>query len=287
MTVRLSGGAASLADWRAIYAGAGVALDPASDCARRSGRRRRRAHHRARRAGLWGEHRFRQARQRPHRRRGPRPAPAQHRAFSCRRRRRTRVRRRNAAHDGAEARFAGAGRSGVRPATLALLEAMLNRGVTPVVPAQGSVGASGDLAPARPYDRGDDRRRRGALRRRRPPGVGRPRTRRPCSLRARPEGGARAPQRHAVLDRARARGPVRGRTRVSRGARDRRPLDRRGARLRRSRSIRASWRCAGIAARARSRRPSPRLWPAARSASPTATAIRACRTPIACAASRR
>ena len=35
----------------------------------------------------------------------------------------------------------------MRPATLALLEAMLKRGVTPVVPAQGSVGASGDLAP--------------------------------------------------------------------------------------------------------------------------------------------
>ncbi len=39
------------------------------------------------------------------------------------------------------------GASGVQPATLALLEAMLRRGVTPVVPAQGSVGASGDLAP--------------------------------------------------------------------------------------------------------------------------------------------
>ena len=39
------------------------------------------------------------------------------------------------------------GASGVRPATLALLEAMLQRGVLPVVPAQGSVGASGDLAP--------------------------------------------------------------------------------------------------------------------------------------------
>jgi histidine ammonia-lyase len=39
------------------------------------------------------------------------------------------------------------GASGVRPETLALLEAMLARGVTPVVPAQGSVGASGDLAP--------------------------------------------------------------------------------------------------------------------------------------------
>ena len=39
------------------------------------------------------------------------------------------------------------GASGIRPATLALLEAMLVRGVIPVVPAQGSVGASGDLAP--------------------------------------------------------------------------------------------------------------------------------------------
>jgi len=39
------------------------------------------------------------------------------------------------------------GASGVRRQTLALLEAMLARGVTPVIPAQGSVGASGDLAP--------------------------------------------------------------------------------------------------------------------------------------------
>lgn len=39
------------------------------------------------------------------------------------------------------------GASGVRPATMALLEAMVARGLTPVIPAQGSVGASGDLAP--------------------------------------------------------------------------------------------------------------------------------------------
>jgi histidine ammonia-lyase len=39
------------------------------------------------------------------------------------------------------------GASGVRLETLRLLEAMLARGLTPVVPAQGSVGASGDLAP--------------------------------------------------------------------------------------------------------------------------------------------
>lgn len=39
------------------------------------------------------------------------------------------------------------GASGVQPATIALLEAMLAKGLTPVIPAQGSVGASGDLAP--------------------------------------------------------------------------------------------------------------------------------------------
>ena len=39
------------------------------------------------------------------------------------------------------------GASGVAPATVALLEAMLAKGLVPEVPAQGSVGASGDLAP--------------------------------------------------------------------------------------------------------------------------------------------
>ncbi|MBV8838790.1 MAG: histidine ammonia-lyase [Alphaproteobacteria bacterium] len=39
------------------------------------------------------------------------------------------------------------GASGVKPATVALLEAFLAKGLTPVVPSQGSVGASGDLAP--------------------------------------------------------------------------------------------------------------------------------------------
>src|SRR5881398_2790539 len=39
------------------------------------------------------------------------------------------------------------GYSGVRAATIDTLCEMLNRGVTPFVPSQGSVGASGDLAP--------------------------------------------------------------------------------------------------------------------------------------------
>lgn len=41
----------------------------------------------------------------------------------------------------------GRGASGVRWSLVALLEAMLEQGVIPEVPAQGSVGASGDLAP--------------------------------------------------------------------------------------------------------------------------------------------
>ena len=39
------------------------------------------------------------------------------------------------------------GYSGIRPRTLQLALDMLNRGVIPVVPERGSVGASGDLAP--------------------------------------------------------------------------------------------------------------------------------------------
>jgi len=41
----------------------------------------------------------------------------------------------------------GVGASGVRRETVTMLEAMLAKGLTPVVPSQGSVGASGDLAP--------------------------------------------------------------------------------------------------------------------------------------------
>lgn len=41
----------------------------------------------------------------------------------------------------------GRGASGVCWQTIAMIEAMLEKGVTPVIPVQGSVGASGDLAP--------------------------------------------------------------------------------------------------------------------------------------------
>lgn len=39
------------------------------------------------------------------------------------------------------------GNSGIRPETLDLMVELINRDITPVVPAQGSVGSSGDLAP--------------------------------------------------------------------------------------------------------------------------------------------
>jgi histidine ammonia-lyase len=39
------------------------------------------------------------------------------------------------------------GASGIRPETVAMLQVMLERELIPVIPAQGSVGASGDLAP--------------------------------------------------------------------------------------------------------------------------------------------
>ena len=41
----------------------------------------------------------------------------------------------------------GRGASGVRPRTVEMLEAMLKRDVVPIIPSQGSAGASGDLAP--------------------------------------------------------------------------------------------------------------------------------------------
>ena len=45
------------------------------------------------------------------------------------------------------AQVLAAGHSGVRPVVVRTLQAMLNAGVHPIIPTQGSVGASGDLAP--------------------------------------------------------------------------------------------------------------------------------------------
>jgi len=57
------------------------------------------------------------------------------------------------------------GFSGIRPLVAQHLCDLLNRGVTPLVPSQGSVGASGDLAPLAHNRTGVDRRRRSRVRR--------------------------------------------------------------------------------------------------------------------------
>ena len=93
--------------------------------------------------------------------------------------------------------------SGVRPELVDALVALLNAGVVPLVPEQGSVGASGDLAPLSHIalalmGEGEVLRRR-----HRAPAAGRRSPRRglaPVPLRA--EGRARLHQRHPGADRA-------------------------------------------------------------------------------------
>ncbi len=108
------------------------------------------------------------------------------------------------------------GASGVQPATLDFLETMLAHEIIPVVPSQGSVGASGDLAPLAHMTStmigvGDVDDAQGSHAR-----DGRSRARRAEAARARTEGRPRAPQRHAVLDRCGARRVVRDRSSSSR-----------------------------------------------------------------------
>ena len=144
------------------------------------------------------------------------------------------------------------GASGVRPETLDLLEAMLAKDVIPVMPGQGLGRRVGRPRAARAYDRGDDRRRRSLH----------PRTSRmpaeaafgaaglePVALGAK-EGlallnGTQFSTAYALA------APVRGRTRCSsrRWSPARCRPTRRRAPTRRS--IRASTRCAAIAARSR------------------------------------
>ncbi len=147
------------------------------------------------------------------------------------------------------------GASGIAPATLALLEAMLAKGIIPVVPAQGSVGASGDLAPlahmtaamiGRRRALTSDGARMAAAKALAAAGL------KPVA--ARPEGRSGAAQRHAILDApmhlpgcSTRRGCFRPRWSPERS----RPTPP-AAPTRRS--IRASTRCGAIAARSRRRR---------------------------------
>jgi histidine ammonia-lyase len=100
------------------------------------------------------------------------------------------------------------GHSGVRPAVIDSLLAVHNAGLVPYVPSQGSVGASGDLAPLAHMTLALLGEGAGAER----------------------EGGPRAHQRHADQHRAGAARAVRVRAGARIGARDRRADRRRRAR---------------------------------------------------------
>ena len=126
-------------------------------------------------------------------------------AASARRRREPIV----AADDGAEAHLARARRLRRAPRGDRAVAGHAERGVLPVVPQQGSVGASGDLAPLAHMaavmigEGAGDRRRQDRA------GQRGARRRRPRAADARPQGRARADQRHAVLHRLRLSGAVR------------------------------------------------------------------------------
>ena len=103
----------------------------------------------------------------------------------------------------------GRGASGVRWELIELIEAMLARGVTPVIPAQGSVGASGDLAPLAHMTAVHDRRGRGDYRGQGHARRAGPCRRRPCPDCPWPERGSGLHQRHPVFHRLRAGRAVR------------------------------------------------------------------------------
>ena len=171
------------------------------------------------------------------------------------------------------------GYSGVRAVVIEKLLALVNAGIHPVVPGQGSVGASGDLAPlahlslaligeGRVRVGGKEQDCAGALK---AAGI------EPLVLG--PEGGTRPSEWHAGVDRARARGAVRGGGPASRARSSAvrcRWTPRSAAACR---SMRASTTRAASPRRSRSRRRSAPCSAKARSAARTRTAT-ACRTRI-------
>ena len=158
------------------------------------------------------------------------------------------------------------GHSGVREVVIDTLIAVHNAGLVPYVPAQGSVGASGDLAPLAHMTlallgEGEmlvDGQRRPAL-----PALQRGRHR---AAEAAGQGRPGADQRHADLDRAGAACAVRLRAGARSGAGGRRADGRCGARQRRA--VRPAHPRAARPAGAdrRGAATTARCWPAARSA---------------------
>ena len=125
----------------------------------------------------------------------------------------------------------GQGASGARLDTVQFLAAMLSRGLLPVVPTQGSVGASGDLAPlahmaAAMIGVGEVMQAGERLARRRGAGAGRH-----AADRAWRQGRPRAAERHAVLHRLCAGRTVRGGDAAAGGPDHRRAVHRCRARI--------------------------------------------------------
>ncbi len=178
------------------------------------------------------------------------------------------------------------GRSGVRQATIDALLRLLAEDALPVIPGQGSVGASGDLAPlahvaAALIGVGRVRLRGPRAAGRRGAGRDRPRAARPGR-----QGGPGAAQRHAGLDRSGDRRPAQGaapvRRRPDRGCHEHRrgPGQRRAVRPAHPARPQPAGPGRG---RGHPGRPARRQ---RRSAARTSTASGS-RTPIRCAASRR
>ena len=210
-------------------------------------------------------------------------ASAQHRVVARRRRRRADADRRHAADDGAEARSLAQGASGMRQETLRLLAAMLERGMTPVVPCAGLSRRIGRSRAAGPHGRGDDRRGRGHARRsacRRPRPLPRSNSSRSCSIRRRAwrSSTARSSRPRTLVGLFEAETLLRAA--LATGALS---PDAAAARIRRS--TRASMQCAASRpagpprpAEVGRRQRDPRLAP---------VSDRGCRIPIVCAASPR
>ncbi len=181
----------------------------------------------------------------------------------------------------------GRGYSGVRPVVIEALQALLDRDAMPVIPSQGSVGASGDLAPlahmtAALMGHGSIDVAGDAYACRR-----RAREARDAAAQARAQGRPCAHQRHANVDRARARRLIRRRAGVRRSDRRRRAVCGCAERQRPSRSTRASRSFAASRARSVSLPRSPASSKAATSSPATPPAARRSRIPTASAASRR
>ncbi len=132
-------------------------------------------------------------------------AAAQPDPLAQRRRRRRRCRRRSSASSSRlKAASLARGHSGVREEIVDALLAVHNAGLVPFVPSQGSVGASGDLAPLAHLTLALIGEGEFVVDGARRPAARRAARRRHRADRARGEGRPRAHQRHAGLDRARA-----------------------------------------------------------------------------------